>query len=112
MEVVRNNMFFSGYPKEKIHFIQGKVEDTLIQPHLLPEKIAILRLDTDWYESTKLELDVLFERLQPGGLLAIDDYCIWPGSTKATKEFFKEKLNLDADEISKTLPCFHYWKPK
>ena len=113
LEVVKNNMYFSGYPRDKLHFIQGKVEDTLVQPHLLPDKIAILRLDTDWYESTKIELEVLYERLQPGGLLAIDDFCHWPGSTRATEEYFRDKLGIDAQEIrNRQVPCFHYWKPK
>lgn len=73
------------YPKDKLHFIVGKVEDTI--PGRLPEQIAILRLDTDWYESTKHELDQAYSRLSPGGVLIIDDYGHWAGSKKATDEF-------------------------
>lgn len=86
---VRSNMLSTGYPPEQLRFIQGKVEDTLQNAVNLPDKIAVLRLDTDWYESTKAELDVLFRRLQPGGLLFIDDYCAWQGSRTATDEFFQ-----------------------
>jgi O-methyltransferase len=112
LEVVKNNLYYSGYPQEKIHFVQGKVEDTLMIKANLPDKIALLRLDTDWYESTKLELEVLYDRLVPGGLLAVDDYCNWPGSRNAVDEFFREKLGLDAAELSKaSTPCFHFWKP-
>lgn len=75
----------------------------------LPKKIAILRLDTDWYLSKKMELEYLFERLQLGGVLIIDDYCAWQGSKVAVQEYFN-KLGLDADEIAKNAPCFVYWK--
>lgn len=73
------------YPKDKLHYVVGKVEETI--PAGLPEQIAILRLDTDWYESTKHELDHAYSRLSPGGILIIDDYGHWAGSRKATDEF-------------------------
>ena len=79
---------------------------------VLPEKIAILRLDTDWYESTKAELDILWDRLQPGGILLVDDYCRWKGAKTAVDNFFDSKLGLNAQEISKSTPCLHYWKPQ
>jgi len=113
IEVVKNNVFYTGYPKEKIHFIQGKVEDTL-PVTALPEKIAILRLDTDWYASTAAEYKYLWDRLSPGGLLIVDDFCAWAGSRTATMEFFKDTLKLDAAEIQKEHggdTCFFYWKP-
>jgi hypothetical protein len=68
--------------------VKGKVEDTLTQPQNLPDKIALLRLDTDWYESTKVELEVLYPRLQKGGVLIIDDYGHWAGAKKAVDEYF------------------------
>ncbi len=75
------------YPAERIHYVQGKVEDTV--PGQAPEQIAILRLDTDWYASTKHELDHLYERLVPGGVLLIDDYGYWQGSRQAVDEFLE-----------------------
>ncbi|WP_374215162.1 TylF/MycF/NovP-related O-methyltransferase [Streptomyces longispororuber] len=75
------------YPAERIHYVQGKVEDTV--PAEAPEKIAILRLDTDWYASTKHELDHLYDRLVPGGVLLIDDYGYWQGSRQAVDEFLE-----------------------
>jgi hypothetical protein len=54
LEDVQRNIFSTGYPKEKIHFLKGRVEDTL--PAQAPKSIALLRLDTDWYESTYHEL--------------------------------------------------------
>ena len=78
----------SGYPFEKMHFIQGPVEKTL--PNQLPPRIAMLRLDTDWYKSTKHELVYLFPRLVPGGVLIIDDYGHWEGCRRAVDEYFRD----------------------
>lgn len=76
-----------GYPEENLHFVVGKVEDTI--PEHAPEQIAVLRLDTDWYESTKHEINHLYERLQPGGVLIVDDYGSWQGSKDAIDEFME-----------------------
>jgi hypothetical protein len=74
-----------------IELIIGDVKDTLLMPENLPTSIAILRLDTDWYESTKIELEILYPLLQPGGILIIDDYGYWSGSRKAVDEYFEGK---------------------
>mmetsp|Transcript_13510 Transcript_13510/g.37326 ORF Transcript_13510/g.37326 Transcript_13510/m.37326 type:complete len:299 (-) Transcript_13510:1431-2327(-) len=109
LELVQHNLRTTGYPESKFHFVKGKVEDTL--PHSkLPAKIALLRLDTDWYLSTKMELKYMYKLLQPGGLLIVDDFFSWSGAHTATVEFFKEKLGLDAKTITKS--NFHYWKPR
>ncbi|MFJ3433250.1 TylF/MycF/NovP-related O-methyltransferase [Streptomyces cyaneofuscatus] len=73
------------YPKERVHYVRGRVEDTV--PAQAPEQIAILRLDTDWYASTKHELEHLYSRLVSGGVLLIDDYGYWQGSRQAVDEF-------------------------
>jgi len=73
------------YPQEKVHFIKGPVEQTI--PSEAPERIAVLRLDTDWYESTAHELAHLYDRLMPGGVLLLDDYGWWQGSREAVDEF-------------------------
>lgn len=86
LETVRKNVLATGYPEEKIHFIQGRVEDTL--PQQAPDSIAILRLDTDWYESTRHELVHLYPRLVLHGVLIIDDYGHWLGARRAADEFF------------------------
>lgn len=85
LEDVKEGMAETGYPAEKVHFHPGLVEDTT--PAEAPEQIAILRLDTDWYASTKHELEHLYERLSPGGILVIDDYGDWEGARKAVDEF-------------------------
>ena len=89
LEEVKKVLYATGYPKEKIHFVQGKVEDTV--PSSAPEVISLLRLDTDWYESTKHELNHLFPRLAKAGVIIIDDYGHWRGSRQATDEYLAEK---------------------
>jgi hypothetical protein len=74
---------------ECIRLIKGKVEDTLRVSDNLPSVISILRIDTDWYESTKIELEVLFPRLVKGGILIIDDYGHFKGAQKAVDDYFR-----------------------
>ncbi len=88
-EEVAINMLTVGYPIENIRMIKGKVEDTLPLEH--PEKIAILRLDTDWYESTKVELEWLFPLLTMQCPLIIDDFGHWEGAKKAVIEYFGQQ---------------------
>jgi O-methyltransferase len=85
---VKNNVLKTGYPENKFVFIQGKVEDTI--PATIPDQIAILRLDTDWYESTYHEFVHLFPRLTKGGVLIVDDYGWWKGSKEATDKYLEE----------------------
>ena len=95
---VKKVVFATGYDKSRFHFIKGKVEDTL--PKNCPDKISLLRLDTDWYESTKQELECLFPLLSSGGLLIIDDYGVWRGAKKATDEYFeKNKVQILLNRI-------------
>lgn len=88
LEQVKAALYATGYPHDKIHFIEGRVEDTI--PAYAPESIALLRLDTDWYESTHHELIHLFPRLTRAGVLIIDDYGHWQGSRKACDEYFEQ----------------------
>lgn len=88
-EEVKKTMALTKYPDSKIIYMKGKVEDTLFSKKQ-PEKISILRLDTDWYESTKIELEVLFPKVVKGGIVIIDDYGHWKGSKKAVDEYIKK----------------------
>lgn len=67
------------------HLIEGKVEDTL--EVFGPESIALCRLDTDWYSSTKIEMEVLYPRVVKGGYIIVDDYSDWPGCKLAVDEY-------------------------
>ena len=89
LDDVRAGMAETGYPAERIHYHQGRVEETIHGG--APDPIALLRLDTDWYESTRHELVHLYDRVTPGGVIIVDDYDYWEGSRKATDEFLAER---------------------
>lgn len=96
VDEVRSAVESTGYPPERIHCVPGMVEDTL--PDLGPEKVALLRLDTDWYSSTRHELEQLYPRISPGGVLIIDDYGHYEGARQAVDEYFAatgERILLD-----------------
>jgi hypothetical protein len=88
LEQVKRAVLGVGYDPDRIRFVQGRVEDTI--PGEAPPTIALLRLDTDWYESTRHELTHLFPRLSPGGVLIIDDYGHWQGARRATDEYLTQ----------------------
>jgi O-methyltransferase len=87
LDDVQAGMSQLDYPQDRIHYHPGLVEDTI--PDQAPQQIALLRLDTDWYASTKHELDHLYDRVPSGGVVIIDDYDYWEGSRKAVDEFIE-----------------------
>lgn len=104
LEQVKSTMAVSSYPERLVHFVKGRVEDTL--PSQAPQRIALLRLDTDWYQSTKHELVHLFPLLSPGGVLIIDDYGHWEGARRACDEYFAEnKIPILLQRIDPTVRC-------
>lgn len=86
-EMTRKTVLETGYPEARLHFVRGPVEET-IPDHSPPDEIAILRLDTDFYESTLHELVHLYPRVATGGVVIIDDYGHWAGSKQAVDEYF------------------------
>ena len=85
LDEVRSNLRRTDYPEARLHFVKGKVEDTI--PVHAPDGIALLRLDTDWYASTRHELIHLYPRLRTNGVLIIDDYGWWQGARQAVDEY-------------------------
>jgi O-methyltransferase len=85
---VREAMGSVGYDPALVHFIKGMVEDTI--PSAAPPQIALLRLDTDYYESTRHEMFELYPRLVRRGILIVDDFGVFRGSEKAVSEFLAE----------------------
>ena len=86
LEDVQANLKSLGLNINDFKFCKGMVEDTI--PSQSPKgDIALLRLDTDWYKSTKHEMDHLFPKLVKGGILIIDDYGDWEGARKAVDEY-------------------------
>jgi O-methyltransferase len=88
IDAVKQAVLSTGYPEKNVRFVKGRVEDTL--PQEAPQRIALLRLDTDWYESTRHELETLYPRLERGGVLILDDYGHWQGARKAVDEYVEK----------------------
>jgi hypothetical protein len=93
LDDVRRALYSVGYPKNKIHFIKGRIEETV--PSVIPDKISFLRLDTCFYESTNHELVHFFPRISKRGILHVDDYGLWKGCRQAVDEYMQQaNLNL------------------
>ncbi len=99
---VKSNMNLTKFTENNIIYVEGKVENTI--PSIVPpSSIALLRLDTDWYESTKHELNHLYPKIENNGVLIIDDYGHWEGCKKAVDEYFNEnKINILLNRIDYT----------
>lgn len=102
IDEVKRNLLKTGFSIDNIIMIKGKVEDTL-PGSILPDSIALLRLDTDFYESTLHELNHLYPLLIIDGVLIIDDYGHWQGCKQAVDEYFeKEKVKMLLNRIDYT----------
>jgi O-methyltransferase len=101
LQAVREALRSTGYTESRIHLVKGKVQDTI--PGSAPASIALLRLDTDWYESTRHELEHLFPRLSEAGVIIIDDYGHWQGARQATDEYLsRNRVRLLLNRIDYT----------
>jgi O-methyltransferase len=113
LEDVQDGMRSTTYPERLVHYYKGPVEETI--PEHAPDQISILRLDTDWYESTRHELEHLYPRLVPGGVLLLDDYGWWEGARRAVEEFLADTkipmLLLRMDEGRIALKPAQGWRP-
>lgn len=89
---VKRNLNLTALAENFVKFVVGDVNVTLQRNDNVPKKIALLRLDTDWYESTRTELNVLYPMLSANGVLIVDDYGHWRGCKQATDEYFKEQI--------------------
>jgi len=87
LDEVRRNFEKIAYPNHLLYFIKGDVRRTI--PDTLPDSISILRLDTDWYESSYHELTHLYPLLSPNGVLIVDDYGHFQGQREAVDQYFK-----------------------
>ena len=88
LEIIKKFVIADNYcPK----LIKGNIMKTLLEKKNLPENISFLRMDTDLYKTTKLQLEILYPRLVSGGVLHIDDYGHCPGVKKAVDEFFENQ---------------------
>jgi O-methyltransferase len=85
---VRQNFNEIGFPLDRLNYVEGDVLNTV--PKHLPERLAVCRIDTDWYESTKHIITHAWPRISDFGILLLDDYDVWSGSRKAIDEYFLE----------------------
>ena len=91
LEIVQDKLNSTGYSQSNLHYIVGDVMETLKDKTKIPEKIAILRLDTDLYESSKYELEQMYDNVVIGGVIIFDDYYHWDGQRRATDDFFESR---------------------
>lgn len=87
----KKNIENTKFPVDNLKIIIGDICETLKNKNNIPDKISLLRLDTDWYKSTKIELEMLYPNLKNDGILIVDDYGHWSGSKKAVNEYFENK---------------------
>ena len=88
VEEVHKIIATSGYPMNMVKFVKGRVEETI--PGTIPVSIALLRLDTDWYSSTKHEMEHLYPKLSSQGILILDDYGHYQGARRAVDEYLSK----------------------
>ena len=115
LEKVQERLNSTGYPEQNLHYVVGDVMETLKNKSTIPEKIAILRLDTDWYESSKYELGQMYDNVVSGGVIIFDDYYHQDGQRRATDDFFLSRnINYDFVNIgnNKTAAIIHLFSFK
>jgi hypothetical protein len=112
LDLVAANVKSTGYPPDKLRFVKGRVEETLTVRANVPREISVLRLDTDFYSSTRKELEVLLPCLVPGGVLMVDDYCTWGGARAAVDEFIAAHPSVLVDVVKTGSHCFRAKKAK
>jgi predicted O-methyltransferase YrrM len=105
LDMVKSNVAKIRYSPDYIHYHVGDIIKTIE----FPKSIAMLRLDTDFYDSTKFELDNFYPLVSSGGIVIIDDYGHWKGSRKATDEFLADKPNIILHKIDYT--GVYFYKP-
>jgi O-methyltransferase len=87
LEEVQANLGRTGYPADKLIFVKGLLEQTARDASSI-DKLALVRLGTDWHASTKAALEHLYPRLVSGGVLIVDDYGHHKGQQLAVHEYF------------------------
>lgn len=88
LSAVNTYVLESGISAARLRLVEGLVQDTL--PRARPSVISLLHLDTDLYESTRVELEALYPLVSPGGVVIVDDYGKWAGATRAVDDYFND----------------------
>lgn len=89
VEKVKEILSLVGANMSEVEIVQGWFQETF--PTVNITQIAMLNLDSDWYESEKLCLNKFYDSVSPGGYVYFDDFYFWPGCRKAVTEFFESR---------------------
>ena len=89
VETVKSVFDQYGYVTDNVIFRKGFFKDTMKDVSDI-EKIAVLRLDGDMYSSTIEVLDALYDKVQPSGIIIVDDWTL-PGANNAVRDYLKTK---------------------
>jgi hypothetical protein len=108
LDGVRESFARAGLLDRRVRFLPGWFSDTL--PGAPIERLALMRLDGDWYESTRVPLDVLYPRLSPGGFVIVDDYGLPTGCARAVDEY-RERHAIDAPLVRVNGQAVYWRKP-
>lgn len=76
-------------PPDRLHIVEGWFADTF--PQVQIERIGLLHIDADWYESVSLCLERFYDRVVPGGFIVVNDYGTWRGCRAAVDEFLERR---------------------
>jgi hypothetical protein len=87
MRAVADTFATLGIPSDNVRLVKGWFEETLPGWVDTIGEIALLRLDSDWYRSTRYCLEMFYESVEPGGVVIIDDYLTFTGCRRAVDEF-------------------------
>jgi O-methyltransferase len=90
--------------RNPLHLVKGWFDETLPAQAENIDKIAVLHIDADWYESVRLVLRAFYPKLSPGGWVAVDDYAWLRGARLAVDEFRRD-TGIEAPLID-----HHYWR--
>jgi len=86
---VKEILGYISAPLEQCHIKPGWFQETFQQP--LPEQVALLHCDADWYESVILVLNTFYDRIPKGGCIVLDDFGYWEGCREAFYDFCKQR---------------------
>jgi hypothetical protein len=92
---------------ERLHIVKGWFEDTFPSEVDSVGPVAVLHADGDWYASVRLTLETFYDRISPGGFVAVDDYRVWSGVRQAVDEF-REARSIKAPLA--TVESAAYWR--
>ena len=107
VEDVYDSLDTVSSPKDHVTLVKGLFQDTIKEKKSEIGKIAVLRLDGDWYDSTKVCLDEFYDQVSDGGWIIIDDYGHWPGCKLAVDEFIASRgLNVELIVTDYTERCW------